>query len=177
LARARRPQRARRAPRNAAPAAGSVGRSRLLLLGAVVAAAVILVAWFPFSSLLHQRSDLAGAESQLAALHKQDAALDQEKKNLSDANEIGRIARTQYQLVSPGQQAYEVLPPSGGSDADTPYSGDPGSSGAVAPSARAELPPGGATTTTPTHTAGTPAATPSGSGVLSRMLHALEFWR
>ena len=32
----------------------------------------------------------------------------QEKKNLSDSSEIGRIAREQYQLVSPGQQAYEV---------------------------------------------------------------------
>ncbi len=46
-------------------------------------------------------------------LHSQDAALAQEKKNLSDAGEIGRIAREQYQLVSPGQQAYEVLPPTG----------------------------------------------------------------
>jgi cell division protein FtsB len=176
LARARRSQRARRSagPRTA----GSAGRSRLLLLGAVVVAAVVLAAWFPFSSLLNQRSSLAGAESQLAALHKQDAALAQEKKNLSDSDEIGRIARTQYQLVSPGQQAYEVLPPSGGSDADTPYSGDPGQSSAVAPSAASELPPGGVTTTTaPAQQPGGKAATHSGSGVLSRMLHALEFWR
>ena len=50
----------------------------------------------------------------------------QEKKNLSDAGEIGRIAREQYQLVSPGQQAYEVLPPSGATAAGTPYAGDPG---------------------------------------------------
>ena len=87
-------------------------------------------------------------EAELNALHAQDAALAQENKNLSDAGEIGRIAREQYQLVSPGQQAYEVLPPSGATATGTPYAGDPGSDGPVTPSATPELPPGGVTTTT-----------------------------
>ncbi len=168
-------------PRRAQSAAG-VARSRLVFAGAVVAAAVVLFAWFPASSLLNQRSDLADSEAQLAALHKQDAALAQEKKNLSDAGEIGRIAREQYQLVSPGQQAYEVLPPSGAAAAGTPYAGDPGSDGPVAPSATPELPPGGVTTTTtpsdpPGAHAKSAVGTPSGTGLLSRMVHALEFWR
>jgi cell division protein FtsB len=89
---------------------GSVGRARLAFLGALVVSAIVLFAWFPASSLLSQRSNLTAAQAQLGALHKQDAALAQERKNLSDAGEIGRIAREQYQLVSPGQQAYEVLP-------------------------------------------------------------------
>jgi len=152
-----------------------------MLLGAAVVAAVVLFAWFPAGSLLNQRSNLADTEAQLGKLQKQDAALAQEKKNLSDAGEIGRIARAQYQLVSPGQQAYETLPPSGAAAAGTPYAGDPGSKGPVAPSATPELPPGGVTTTTlaPGHTA-TGAATTgttSGSGLVTRMLHALEFWR
>ena len=146
----------RKAPRRAraAKAAGSVGRARLAFLGAIVVSAVVLFAWFPAGSLLSQRSNLAGTEAQLGALHTQDAALAQEKKNLSDAGEIGRIAREQYQLVSPGQQAYEVLPPSGATAAGTPYAGDPGSDGPVTPSATPELPPGGVTTTT------TPATSP-----------------
>jgi cell division protein FtsB len=168
--------RARRAARPAAP--GSVGRSRLFLLGAVVASAVILFAWFPFGSILDQRTTLTDTEAQLSDLHRQDAALAQEKKNLSDAAEIGRIAREQYQLVSPGQQAYEVLPPAGASVSGTPYAGDPGSTGPVAPTAASELPPGGVTTTTP---ARAPAHARSDaqpdSGMLARMLHALEFWR
>jgi cell division protein FtsB len=171
-----------RAPK--AAFAGRVGRARLALVGAVVVAAVVLFAWFPAGSLLSQRSNLRGTESELSALHKQDAALAQEKKNLSDAGEIGRIAREQYQLVSPGQQAYEVLPPSGATAAGTPYAGDPGSDGPVTPSATPELPPGGVTTTTaPTTTTtrpgGThPAAAPTSSGgLVSRMVHALEFWR
>ncbi len=108
----------------------------------------------------------------------------QEKKNLSDAGEIERIAREQYQLVSPGQQAYQVLPPSGAAAAGTPYAGDPGSDGPVTPSATPELPPGGVTTTTTPvaahrHADGThPVPTPASSGgFVSRMVQSLEFWR
>lgn len=173
----RRPQR-RRAQAEATKTAGR--RSRLWFLAALAASAVVLVAWFPASALLAQRSDLSNTQGQLAALHKQDAALAQEKKNLSDSGEIGRIARQQYQLVNPGQQAYEVLPPSGAAAAGTPYAGDPGSSGPTAPSATPELPPAGVTTTTtPAEKAGhsaSPAQAPQ-SGLLSRMLHSLEFWR
>jgi hypothetical protein len=158
----------------------------------VVVSAVVLFAWFPARSLLAQRSNLAGTQSQLSSLHAQDAALALEKKNLSDAGEIGRIAREQYQLVTPGQRAYEVLPPTGSTAGKTPYAGDPGSSGPVTPSATPELPPGEATTTTTTTTSsgssatsgasGTPhtATGTSGeqsSGIVSRMVHALEFWR
>ena len=166
--------------RNAAGRDQAAVRSRLLFVGALVFSAVVLVAWFPASSLLNQRADLAGTSGQLSALHKQDAALAQEKKNLSDAGEIGRIAREQYQFVDPGQRAYEVLPPSGAAAAGTPYAGDPGSTGPATPSATSELPPGGVTTTTtPTSHAGqaTTTSPPPSSGLLTRMLHSLEFWR
>jgi Septum formation initiator len=145
-----------------------------------VATAVILFAWFPFSSLLQQRATLSGTAAQLSSLHKQDVALAQEKKNLSDADEIGRIAREQYQLVSPGQQAYEVLPPAGSSAAGVPYARDPGSTSPVAPTAASELPPGGVTTTTTpawSSAKGGKAPQQPASGMLDRMLHALEFWR
>ena len=181
----------RRRKTNAGRAAGAQADAgtrpaRLWLLGAVIMAAVITFAWFPVGSLLSQRSDISGIEAELATLHKQDAALAQEKKSLSDAGEIGRIAREQYQLVSPGQQSYEVLPPSGAASSGTPYSGDPGSRGPVAPTAAAELPPGSATTTTPTTTPTTRPPSPAhatktgsqtNSGMLARMLHSLEFWR
>jgi cell division protein FtsB len=188
---------ARRRPNGAKAAAaswfkGSAGRARLAFLGAIMASAIVLFAWFPAGSLISQRSDLHGTEAELNALHAQDSALAQESKNLSDAGEIGRIARQQYQLVSPGQQSYEVLPPSGATAAGTPYAGDPGSDGPVTPSATPELPPGSVTTTTtPTTTTTTkpassgehtddphPGATPTSSGGFgSRVLHSLEFWR
>jgi cell division protein FtsB len=155
-----------------------------MLVGAAVLAAVIMFAWFPVGSLLSQRSNLTGTESELSSLHKQDAALAQEKKSLSEAGEIGRIAREQYQLVSPGQQAYEVLPPSGAASSGTPYSGDPGPRGPVAPTASAELPPGGVSTTTTTVPPSKPPSravqqtqVPPAPGLAARMLHSLEFWR
>ena len=167
----------------------SLRRARLGLVGAFVASAIVIFAWFPAGSLLSQRSSLHGTEAELNALHAQDAALAQENKNLSDAGEIGRIAREQYQLVSPGQQAYEVLPPSGATAAGTPYAGDPGSVGPVTPSATPELPPGSVTTTTTTEPGASPsaaqaaaathphAAPTSSGGFVSRMVHSLEFWR
>jgi cell division protein FtsB len=189
---ARRSRRAPRRPRAAEAAAKpSLGRARLAFVGAVVASAVVLFAWFPAGSLLSQRSNLHSTEAQLNALHAQDSALAQENKNLSDGGEIGRIAREQYQLVSPGQQAYEVLPPAGATSAGTPYAGDPGSVGPVTPSATPELPPGGVTTTTTTtpgasaatgqqrgnHASSASAAPPSSGGFVSRMMQSLEFWR
>jgi cell division protein FtsB len=179
-----------RRPRAAKPAGakGSLGRARLAFVGAVVASAIVLFAWFPAGSLLSQRSNLHGTEAELNALHAQDSALAQENKNLSDGGEIGRIAREQYQLVSPGQQAYQVLPPTGATATGTPYAGDPGSEGPVTPSATPELPPGGVTTNTTTTTVPDTAHPASGSthpaapstssgGFVSRMVHALEFWR
>ena len=178
MARAKRKAAPARPPRGAARDARQVRSHRLLLAGAVVFSAVVLFAWFPASSLLSAHSNLKATQAQLASLHAQDAALAQEQKNLTDTNEIERIAREQYQLVSPGQQAYEVLPPAGSTSSGTPYAGDPGSVGPSAPSAASELPPGGVTTTLPpnrTHVAPHHAA--ARSGLFSRMLQTLEFWR
>ncbi len=150
-----------------------------MVLGSVVISAAVVAAWFPAEALLHQRASLAGAQAQLATLHEQDAALAQEARNLGDAGEIGRIARQEYQLVNPGQQAYEVLPPAGAASpsAGTPYAGDPGVGAPSAPSAAAELPPGTSTTSTSTTTTTVPPHAARQPGLLSRMAHALEFWR
>jgi cell division protein FtsB len=163
-------------------------RRRFVLIGGAVLSLAILGAWFPANALYRQHASLASTEAQLKVLHQQDSALAQERKNLSDETEIARIAREQYQLVSPGQLAFEVLPRTGSSEKSSPYSGDPALSGPVAPSSASVLPPGSATTTTTTVgpiTATTPAAhaaskssnTTASPGVFGRMLNALEFWR
>jgi hypothetical protein len=157
-----------------------------LLIGGACLSAIILGAWFPANALYHQHSNLASATAQLNELHRQDAALAQERKNLSNSAEIARIAREQDQLVSPGQQALAVLPPTGSTKATSPYPGDPALSPPVAPSSASVLPPGSETATTqpvtPAHAGGTSGraksshATPS-SGVWGRMVNSLEFWR
>jgi cell division protein FtsB len=177
---ARASRRARRTRAGKKKVAAGVARARFGLVGAVAVAAIVLFAWFPAGSLLSQRSSLTAAKQQLATLHGQDAALAQEQKNLSDNTEIGRIAREQYQLVSPGQQAYEVLPPTGSATSGTPYAGDPGTASPVAPSAASELPPGAVTTTTTpsaaAHAKHAAAPAPAAPGFFSRVVHSLEFW-
>jgi len=162
-------------------------RRRFMLIGGALLSVVILGAWFPANALFHQRASLASANAQLAQLHQQDAALAQESKNLSNSSEIARIAREQYQLVSPGQQAIEVLPRTGTAKANAPYAGDPARHAPVAPSSAAELPPGSATTPTTVPATVTHGTVSSGvstthhatskRGVFGRMLGALEFWR
>jgi hypothetical protein len=156
-------------------------------IGAAVVSLGILAAWFPFNALYHQRAALAGAAAELSQLHRQDAALAQERKNLSDSTEIARIAREQYQLVTSGQQAYEVLPPSGSSKGGAPYAGDPALTAPVAPSANAVLPPGAgdgsstSTSSTSQHHGATSSSasssSSSGRGFFGRVVGALEFWR
>jgi cell division protein FtsB len=162
-------------------------RSRFMLIGGAALSVIILGAWFPANALYHQHASLASANAELNQLHRQDAALAQEGKNLNNSSEIARIAREQYQLVSPGQQAIEVLPRTGTAKADAPYAGDPARHAPVAPSSAAELPPGSATTTTTQPSTVPHAAVSSGAstahhaaparGVFGRMVGALEFWR
>jgi cell division protein FtsB len=160
-------------------------RSRFLLIGGAVLSAAILGAWFPANALYHQHASLASANAQLSELHHQDAALAQERKTLSSSAEMARIARQQDQLVSPGQQAFEVLPPTGSSNASSPYAGDPALTAPVAPSSASELPPGGETATTQPVTTTPAGATSDPSkarhttheGMLGRIVNSLEFWR
>jgi cell division protein FtsB len=161
-------------------------RSRFLLVGGAVLSAVILGAWFPANALYHQHASLASANAQLNQLHSQDDALAQERKNLNSSGEIARVAREQDQLVSPGQQAFEVLPPTGSAKAGAAYAGDPALTAPVAPSSAAELPPGSETATTQTTTTTPPASSGAGakthhtqpsSSMMGRIVSSLEFWR
>ena len=161
-------------------------RGCVALFASVIVAAVVLVAWFPAGALVDQRRTLASASATLTQLKAEDRALRIESKNLSTSSEIARIARQQYQLVVPGEQAFQVLPPAGTNGGDTdPYSGDPGLSPPVSPSAAPELPPGSVTngpTPPPTHAKGTASGHATAGAVnppdlFSRLLHTLEFWR
>ena len=166
-----------------------------MVVGAVALSALVVGAWFPASALYHQHQQLASGSAQLLQLRHQDAALAQERKSLANPAEVARIARQQYELVTPGQQAYEVLPASqAGANATTADPGDPGLTAPVTPSGDSELPAGtkhnaSSTATTATGTSTTHAtASASGSGqaaknssgstsVVGRILQTLEFWR
>jgi cell division protein FtsB len=66
---------------------------------------------FPTRTWLAQRAATEGAEEQLAVLREQNEALEERARLLHSDAEIERLARDQYNLVRPGEEAYAVLPP------------------------------------------------------------------
>lgn len=81
------------------------------IVGTVLFLGVLLGGVFPTRTWLAQRSATEAAEDQLAVLREQNAALEERARLLQSDVEIERLAREQYNLVRPGEEAYAVLPP------------------------------------------------------------------
>ena len=78
---------------------------------------------------LSQHRQLSAAAAQLHQIQSANRALSEQDQQLNSTTEIDRLARQDYQLVSPNQTLYNVLPPSGRTASTTPggpTSGDPG---------------------------------------------------
>lgn len=86
------------------------GRLLGLVGGGAAVFGVMAVAVFPTSTYLDQRSNTTEAEERLAVLRDQNAAYEQRIERLQTVEEIERLAREQYNLVFPGEEAYAVLP-------------------------------------------------------------------
>ncbi len=71
---------------------------------------VLAVAVFPTSTYLDQRAETAEAEQRLEVLRAQNDAYEARIARLETVEEIERLAREQYNLVFPGEEAYAVLP-------------------------------------------------------------------
>jgi cell division protein FtsB len=66
---------------------------------------------FPARTYLAQQRSIASEQHEVAVLQAEDAKLAAESASLSNDATIERIAREEYGLVKPGQQAFTVLPP------------------------------------------------------------------
>lgn len=91
----------------------SVGRwlRPLLLAAAAVATIVVLaVQVFPTRTWIDQREALARTEAELAELEAERESLEQRIAELDTDAEIEAIARSQYGLVKPGEEAYAIHP-------------------------------------------------------------------
>ena len=77
---------------------------------AAVLVAVLALFVFPTRTYLDQRHELAVAAQRMNVLDAQNAQLSQQVDKLHTDAEIERIAREQYHLVKPGEQAFAVLP-------------------------------------------------------------------
>ncbi|MDQ1436588.1 MAG: hypothetical protein QOK43_217 [Acidimicrobiaceae bacterium] len=65
---------------------------------------------FPSRTYLAQRQGLHSARQRVAVLSKENAQLTARVQRLNTDGEIERLAREQYNLVKPGEEAYAILP-------------------------------------------------------------------
>jgi cell division protein FtsB len=91
------------------------------ILASVVFVGVLFAGVFPTRTYLAQRASTARAEEQLRVLDEQNDQLEAKAKELQREGEIERIAREQYNLVKPGEEAYAVLPPPAAEGQETPH--------------------------------------------------------
>ena len=88
-------------------------RVGLAIVGSIAVMAFLAVAVFPTRTLLNQRHQISAAERRVAVLNQTNAALQHQADELGSDSAIERIAREQYNLVKPGENAYAVLPAAG----------------------------------------------------------------
>jgi cell division protein FtsB len=191
-----RPATRRSESKQRSPASPQLRRRRFILVVSAAFAALVLGTSFPASGLLSDRHQLAATDAALHRLRSENSALTQEKQQLNSKAEIHSLARQDYQLVDPGQTAYNVLPPNSQStkNGSSSVTGDPGNQPVVAPANAAGMSPDPdvpttSTTTPSTSSAQAPPSSGSGSttpttqptsasgGFWTRTLHSLEFWR
>ena len=72
--------------------------------------AVLAVFVFPTSAFLDQRAATNDTQARIDALREQNQVMEERIERLDDPEEIERLAREQYNLVLPGEEAYAVLP-------------------------------------------------------------------
>jgi cell division protein FtsB len=65
---------------------------------------------FPARTYLAQKQDIAVQEQTIGILKAENTKLAAESASLQSGSTIARIARAEYGLVKPGQQAFMVLP-------------------------------------------------------------------
>lgn len=80
------------------------------ILGAAALVVFLVAGVFPTRTYLHQRDEIASAEDKVAVLSTENAKLAAQVDRLHTDSEVERLAREQYNLVRPGEEAYAILP-------------------------------------------------------------------
>lgn len=80
------------------------------VVATLVGIGVLFVAVFPTRTWLAQQRELEATERRLAVLTDENAELAALVQRLNTDAEIERLAREQYNLVRPGEEAYAILP-------------------------------------------------------------------
>ena len=85
-------------------------RQLWILVGSLVVVAVLFVAVFPARTYLDQRHARQQVAAQIKSLDARNRALQKRVQTLHTDAEVERLAREQYDLVRPGEEAYAILP-------------------------------------------------------------------
>ncbi len=81
-----------------------------MLFAALALVGVVALGVFPAQAWFHQRDERRALTAQEAALAAENQALQARTDQLRTDEEIERLAREQYNLVKPGEEAYAILP-------------------------------------------------------------------
>jgi cell division protein FtsB len=95
------------------PGRRSWGTTLWVTLVLTVTIGVLAVTVFPVRQYLRQRHDIDTAQHQVDVIQQENERLAGRVQLLNTDAEIERVAREQYHLIKPGEQAYGVLAPSG----------------------------------------------------------------
>lgn len=89
--------------------------SRVWLMRALVAVLVVVVVYslvaVPTKRYLQQRPEVAQRQVQLRDIKERNGEMERRIRRLDDPEEIQRIARRDYGLVTEGEESYTILPP------------------------------------------------------------------
>ena len=80
------------------------------LVGGAILVVFLVAGVFPTRTYLHQRDAIAAEEEKVAVLSSENEKLAAKVDRLHTDTEIERLAREQYNLVRPGEEAYAILP-------------------------------------------------------------------
>jgi cell division protein FtsB len=175
-------------------------RTVVLLVAAGATLALLVLVVFPTRSYLRERANMNSTAHQLQSLDAQNRQLTEQIGRLNSDAEIERLARKDYGLVKPGEEAYAILPgalaksaaatkPAAAKPAPAkpaPAKPAPAKSGPDKPAPAKSGPdkPAPATSTPAKAAPGQPptaqrgqAAAPTHQGLWGRFLDQLAFWR
>jgi cell division protein FtsB len=80
------------------------------IVGAIALVAFLLAAVFPTRTYLDQRDQISVAQAKVHVLGVENDKLAARVRTLHTDTEVERLAREQYNLVRPGEEAYAILP-------------------------------------------------------------------
>jgi len=85
-------------------------RKTWLLVGSLATVILLFLAVFPARTYLDQRRARQETQAKIRATDATNGRLEQRIKALHTDAEVERLARAQYNLVRPGEEAYVILP-------------------------------------------------------------------